>query len=85
MHKLSIIHRDLKPENVVFKSKDAEAEIKLIDFGHSKVDTYDNTQLAEQTACRTYTANASHGEGLVGTVRSFITFLVFKEFKKKKY
>jgi calcium-dependent protein kinase len=34
-HSLGVVHRDLKPENFVFKSKDENAEIKLIDFGLS--------------------------------------------------
>lgn len=37
MHSLNIIHRDLKPENLLLVSKEANAEIKLIDFGLAKV------------------------------------------------
>lgn len=35
LHGLSICHRDLKPENFLYVTKDAEAEIKIIDFGMS--------------------------------------------------
>uniref|UniRef100_A0A7S2FE61 non-specific serine/threonine protein kinase n=1 Tax=Octactis speculum TaxID=3111310 RepID=A0A7S2FE61_9STRA len=32
-----IVHRDLKPENFLFKTKDQDAEVKIIDFGLSRV------------------------------------------------
>mmetsp|Transcript_7297 Transcript_7297/g.10327 ORF Transcript_7297/g.10327 Transcript_7297/m.10327 type:complete len:565 (-) Transcript_7297:188-1882(-) len=35
MHDRGIIHRDLKFENIMFENKNADAEIKLIDFGLS--------------------------------------------------
>jgi calcium-dependent protein kinase len=37
MHDHNICHRDIKFENVMFESNDPDAEIKLIDFGLSKV------------------------------------------------
>ena len=37
MHNKGICHRDLKPENFVFESRSEDAELKLIDFGLSKV------------------------------------------------
>ena len=36
-HSNSIVHRDLKPENFLFVSKDATADLKIIDFGLSKI------------------------------------------------
>ena len=36
LHAHNVIHRDLKPENIVFESKDAESNLKIIDFGTSK-------------------------------------------------
>lgn len=36
-HKHGICHRDLKPENFLFSSKEDENNLKLIDFGLSKV------------------------------------------------
>ncbi len=33
LHAREISHRDLKPENLVFASNDANAELKLVDFG----------------------------------------------------
>lgn len=33
-----IVHRDLKPENFLFKTKDEDADIKIIDFGLSRHD-----------------------------------------------
>jgi calcium-dependent protein kinase len=36
-HQHGIAHRDLKPENFLFETDDAEADIKVIDFGLSKI------------------------------------------------
>ena len=36
-HANGIIHRDIKPENIMYSSKEKDAEIKLIDFGLSKI------------------------------------------------
>lgn len=37
LHDKEIAHRDLKPENIIFETKDGESNIKLIDFGLSKL------------------------------------------------
>lgn len=36
-HKLGVAHRDLKPENFIFESKDMDSDLKVIDFGLSKI------------------------------------------------
>ena len=36
-HNNGVCHRDLKPENFIFVSKDNDADIKIIDFGLSKI------------------------------------------------
>jgi len=36
-HNLGIAHRDLKLENVLFKTKDKDSVVKIIDFGFAKV------------------------------------------------
>ncbi len=36
-HSENIVHRDLKPENFLFQSKDASSDLKIIDFGLSKI------------------------------------------------
>lgn len=36
-HKVNIVHRDLKPENFLFETKDDDSDIKIIDFGLSKL------------------------------------------------
>ena len=36
-HKMGVAHRDLKPENFLFESKENDADLKIIDFGLSKV------------------------------------------------
>mmetsp|Transcript_20000 Transcript_20000/g.32987 ORF Transcript_20000/g.32987 Transcript_20000/m.32987 type:complete len:399 (-) Transcript_20000:55-1251(-) len=37
MHKHGIVHRDLKPENLVLTTEDPDSDIKISDFGLSKV------------------------------------------------
>ena len=36
-HSKNIVHRDLKPENILYESKKAEAQVKITDFGTSRV------------------------------------------------
>ena len=36
-HQLNIVHRDLKPENFLFVSPDEDSDLKIIDFGLSKI------------------------------------------------
>jgi len=42
MHDKALAHRDLKPENLLLSSKDANATIKLADFGFSRKTTTGN-------------------------------------------
>jgi serine/threonine protein kinase len=46
MHSKNVVHRDLKYENILFVNESPTAEVKLIDFGLSKI-YGDNTQLTE--------------------------------------
>lgn len=34
---MQIVHRDLKPENFLFANKENEDDLKIIDFGLSKI------------------------------------------------
>ena len=36
-HKNGVCHRDLKPENFLFETKEDSSDIKVIDFGLSKI------------------------------------------------
>lgn len=36
-HHFGVVHRDLKPENILMTSENDDAEIKLLDFGLSKI------------------------------------------------
>ena len=36
-HNSGVCHRDLKPENFIFENKEDESDIKIIDFGLSKI------------------------------------------------
>ena len=37
IHKYGIVHRDLKPENVLMTSKEDDSDIRILDFGLSKM------------------------------------------------
>jgi len=52
-HSKGVIHRDLKMENVMYKTKDTtnEPEVKIIDFGLSKIKEAGKTSMS--TACGT--------------------------------
>jgi len=50
LHDKDIVHRDLKPENLLLKSKDNDTDIKLADFGLSKIV---GQEVLMQTACGT--------------------------------
>jgi len=50
LHSLGIVHRDLKPENLLLKDETTVHEVKLADFGLSKIVSQ---QVAMQTACGT--------------------------------
>lgn len=50
LHDIGIVHRDLKPENLLLKDKGSISEIKLADFGLSKIVSQ---QVMMQTACGT--------------------------------
>lgn len=36
-HNRGVVHRDLKPENFLYESKEPDSDIKIIDFGLSKI------------------------------------------------
>jgi len=40
-HELDIAHRDLKPENLLFESNDANAQLKITDFGFARFQSQD--------------------------------------------
>merc|ERR1711974_584390 len=50
LHDKGIVHRDLKPENLLLKSNDNDTDIKLADFGLSKIV---GQEMLMQTACGT--------------------------------
>jgi calcium/calmodulin-dependent protein kinase I len=50
LHKEGIVHRDLKPENLLLKDNKDDTEIKIADFGLSKIVS---SKVMMQTACGT--------------------------------
>jgi len=50
LHSKNVVHRDLKPENLLLKSAEHDTEVKLADFGLSKVL---GQEVMMQTACGT--------------------------------
>ncbi len=54
LHSLNIVHRDIKPENLIFKTKDADADLLVADFGLSKMITPgEEDNFALNTMCGT--------------------------------
>jgi len=54
LHHRRIIHRDLKPENILLASKDIEStDVKVADFGLSKLFPDDSAAAETQTRCGT--------------------------------
>jgi serine/threonine protein kinase len=33
LHENGLMHRDLKPENIVFRNKDKDSDVIIVDFG----------------------------------------------------
>lgn len=50
LHKNGVVHRDLKPENLLYASDDVNADIKIADFGLSKIL---GSEILLKTACGT--------------------------------
>jgi len=50
IHSLEVIHRDLKPENVLLENETDDTNIKVTDFGLSRIYSHD---MIMQTACGT--------------------------------
>jgi calcium-dependent protein kinase len=42
-HDRQIVHRDLKPENILYESAKPDSQIKVIDFGTSRVFDTENS------------------------------------------
>ena len=53
LHSMNIVHRDLKPENLLLKDANDIAEVKLADFGLSKIISDGVQKQIMQTACGT--------------------------------
>ncbi|KAJ3304324.1 hypothetical protein HDV03_002939 [Kappamyces sp. JEL0829] len=45
LHEHHIVHRDIKPENLIFKTRDADSELLLADFGLSRITDDHDTPL----------------------------------------
>lgn len=70
LHSMNIVHRDLKPENLLLKSEGDISEVKLADFGLSKIVSDGVQKQMMQTACGT--------PGYVGRLRcSFFVTRIF--------
>lgn len=65
-HGQEIAHRDLKPENFLYESKDDDSDIKIIDFGLSKICYQKNTGKIEKLKTRAGTPYYISPEVLTG-------------------
>ena len=50
LHRMGIVHRDLKPENLLISDRSSNPEIKISDFGLSKIFKHSGVM---KTACGT--------------------------------
>ena len=62
LHSKGIVHRDLKPENLILTDKSADAELKIADFGLSKI-VEDIASSTMATACGTWAYAAPEVRG----------------------
>ena len=69
LHSMNIVHRDLKPENLLLKDSSNVSEVKLADFGLSKIVSEGVQKQLMQTACGT--------PGYVGLYQSFILIFIY--------
>ena len=51
-HSQGIAHRDLKPENFLFETKDEDSDLKIIDFGLSKILTNTGQAFSAQSSLK---------------------------------
>lgn len=65
-HNLDIAHRDLKPENFLYETKEDNSDIKVIDFGLSKICYTKNTGKIERLKTRAGTPYYISPEVLAG-------------------
>ena len=49
LHLQKIFHKDIKPSNILYKIKDNNIEVKLVDYGFNKIDTDKNQQTISGT------------------------------------
>merc|ERR1719440_591456 len=56
LHSMYIAHRDLKPENFLFKSREPDAELVLIDFGLSKRNNSPDDKMSDPCGTLHYVA-----------------------------
>jgi signal transduction histidine kinase/serine/threonine protein kinase len=49
LHTQNILHRDLKPENILYKTNGKSIEVKLIDYGFSRLELDKDTQFVSGT------------------------------------
>jgi len=56
MHDLGIVHRDLKPENLVLANENPDSDIKISDFGLSKILLDDDMTIMTVCGTKAYSA-----------------------------
>ncbi|KAK7022280.1 kinase-like domain-containing protein [Favolaschia claudopus] len=62
IHASGIVHGDLKPENVLFHTEDDDADIRIADFGLSRLVGEKARQLTTKTGTHAYMAPETFGE-----------------------
>jgi serine/threonine protein kinase len=77
MHSHNVTHRDLKYENVMFANKNADAEVKLIDFGLSAKYGIDETLHDTVGKYGLHAISCLANDGMLNDVTSFISGTVY--------
>ncbi|KIP03271.1 hypothetical protein PHLGIDRAFT_130267 [Phlebiopsis gigantea 11061_1 CR5-6] len=81
LHQHDIVHRDLKPENILYRTKDAESDIVIADFGIAKHLHSSDEQLHSLAGSFGYVApevlnNSGHGKAVDMWSTGIITYVL---------
>ena len=59
LHSFGVAHRDLKPENILMENDTDEADLRIVDFGLSKIIGPNESSIDPFGTCLLYTSDAA--------------------------